>query len=62
MKALSKAQQRALTLIQAAPLRRNNTGWITEDAGQFVALIVIKKLRVAGLVKLSADRRSVHPV
>lgn len=61
MKALSKAQQRALELIRAAPLKRNNTGWISTGAAQFVPLIVIKKLRVAGLVKLSADRRSVHP-
>ena len=61
MKELSKAQQRALELIRIAPLKRNEAGWITPGAEHFVPLIVIKKLRVAGLVKLSADRRSVHP-
>lgn len=61
MTELSKSQQRALSLIRAEPLKRNSVGWITIDAAQFVPLIVVKKLRVAGLVKLSADRRSVHP-
>jgi hypothetical protein len=60
IKPLTKAQQRALALIRAAPLKRNNTGWISEGARQFVPVLVVKKLIRAGLVKLSRDRRSVH--
>lgn len=57
---LTKAQQRAKALLSVCPLQRCTDGWKTAD-GQFVALIVVKKLRVAGLAKLSSDRRSVHP-
>jgi hypothetical protein len=60
VKSLSKAQQRAKALLSVGPLHRCSDGWKTAG-GQFVALIVIKKLRVAGLAKLSTDRRSVHP-
>lgn len=57
---ITKAQQRAKALLSVGPLHRCADGWKTAG-GQFVALIVVKKLRVAGLAKLSADRRSVHP-
>jgi hypothetical protein len=61
VKTLTKAQQRAKALLGVGPLHRCRDGWKTAG-GQFVALIVVKKLRVAGLAKLSTDRRSVHPV
>lgn len=57
---LTKAQQRAKALLSVGPLHRCTDGWKTAG-GQFVALIVVKRLLVAGLVKLSSDRRSVHP-
>lgn len=59
-KEMTKAQQRAKALLSVGPLHRCTDGWKTAG-GQFVALIVVKKLRVAGLAKLSADRKSVHP-
>jgi hypothetical protein len=57
---LTIAQERAKTLLSIGPLHRSRDGWMS-DEGYFVALIVGKKLRDAGIAKLSPDRRWLLP-
>lgn len=54
---LTKAGQRAVALLELGPLHRSRDGWVNDD-GDFVALIVVAKLRQARLVKISDDKRS----
>jgi hypothetical protein len=57
---LTQAQRRALAELGRAPFTRCREGWKTKD-GRFVPLIVVAKLRKAGLVILDASKRTVKP-
>lgn len=60
MDRLSPAQRIALKEIGVAPFVRCREGWKTGQ-GRFVPLIVVAKLRKAGLVILDATKRTAKP-
>jgi hypothetical protein len=57
---LTPAQKVALLEVGAAPFVRCREGWKTAG-GRFVPLIVVAKLRKAGLVILDAAKRTAKP-